>query len=164
MIPRPIETIIFAGIMLLIGVAAAGILWVSASEWSIWLWLKQSGILVQGKVAGRGSHPQGRGWRYYVIYTFRPIHSKGYGTSFQREQQVGRKYLDKIHGDMPITIAYVADNPNISRLAGEYVDNSLRNTVTVVSVIIMLLFPPIALLWPIFFIAARFVPHTWLRR
>ena len=123
----------------------------NAHEWSTWLWLMHSGSFAEGRVLSHKTRSGGKGGRFYVVYQFRPNIVSDVEPDLTQEQQVSWRHFEKLADGTPITIKFLPFAPQISRLAGDGVDNTVRDATTFWTVIVIL-FPPFLILWLVIFL------------
>ncbi len=90
-------------------------------EYADALRLQQSGKISEGTIIRR-SMSSGKSPTYYLTYEF---YVNGSDTRFSREQKVRRTTYDEHAEGSPVTVAYLPNNPTISRLAGRDADDSI---------------------------------------
>lgn len=111
----------FLSVILLIGIL---------SEFTDAWRLQQSGVITQGRISSR-TISSGKSTSYYLIYQF---NVNGSDTKFTRKQAVRHATYEQHPEGSPVTVAYLPNNPNISRLAGKDSDDSVMQTSLPVSI------------------------------
>jgi hypothetical protein len=83
--------------------------------------LQQSGVITQGTITGR-TVSSGKSASYYLTYEF---NVKGSDIRFTHQQTVRRTTYEAHPEGSLVTVAYLPDDPNVSRLAGKDADDSV---------------------------------------
>jgi hypothetical protein len=117
LIALPIGTYLVAVCLALISCPV--LVW-ATTPWFTWFRLSQSGVTVQATVISQRTHSGDESTSYYVTYSFSvPSRDKPY----TYEQSIGSTTYARLTKGAIVTISYLPENPEISRLAGTDVDN-----------------------------------------
>jgi hypothetical protein len=117
--------------------------------------LQQSGVITQGTIISR-TLSSGKSTSYYLTYEFSV---KGSDTRFTRQQTVRRAAYEAHPEGSLVTVAYLPDDPNVSRLAGKDADDSVMQASVPESGLFVLITLVI-----MFFLLRPVVRDRWLAR
>jgi hypothetical protein len=142
--------IIFAAMLFFVAYLIRYI-WLFANRWSIDTALKEKGLITEA-----------------IILDSCLLYRNVWGVKFSFElsaptrkyivvQEVGRNTVNKLQSETIVAITYLPSNPEIAKLAKEYADSSVLASHTLFFVIIMIVFPPLAILFFIFYYINTFI-------
>jgi hypothetical protein len=78
--------------------------------------LSRFGSITEAKIVQLTTSAITRGRSYYVTYSFALSNEDGIEATYTNKQEISRKHYLKLKTNPHITIAYLPENPNISRL------------------------------------------------
>jgi hypothetical protein len=151
-----VAAIIGAGILL---VLAAYLVNETVRQWLIIYRLRSSGIQSTALIAELRVDVSGRAARHFISFTFKKDEHKN---PIHIDQQVNSNKYREFEQGQKVKIRYLSSNPNVARLAAEDADNSLAKIILFISVVSLILFPPLILV-AIICLGYRMQSRTWYK-
>jgi hypothetical protein len=130
----------------------------SAGEVAIFRLLNEKGVMGHGSIDGFRKVDTGR--PYYRIQYSYIVDQSSQKHKYSIEQSVGWGNYRRLQNSKNVTIAYLANHPQISRLAGKDTDKFDHNFQLIMTWVGFLIFPPLVIVW---FILLQLNLKRWAR-